>query len=579
MSDARAAPNPKWLLASSAKSHAPPSSARLWQVLMSTRVALGLVLAVAAVVLSIFGGASTPLAALCVAYASYAVYERVRGQAPSSLAQFDRHWPRSVGVDVLMFAGIHGAQIAGLNYASLFILPVLTAAVLGSSLLSMATAAAASLFLLADAWWFTTAAGDMTPRLAQAGLFGMGFFGVALTAHPLAQRLAEEEALARASESVARMQTLVNQHVIEVLSDGVLMVDANGVVHSLNPAAQRMLQPPGRAARSAPFVLAGEASWHELAQLAAQSFVQGEQTTEIMVRWPDAAPRRLLAKSKMVNLVGNPGTALCVVYLEDLRDIEARVRTEKLAAMGRMSAAVAHEIRNPLAAISQANGLLAEGELAATQQRLVRIIHTNSQRLGRIVNDVLSVSRADGSGVSAQWHSLSLRADLEAIADEWRMQNGVGSRLEVISIPDCTVRFQSEHLRQVMVNLLDNAARYASSGVASIRLYAELQVNEVSVCVWSDGQPLDASVQAHLFEPFFSSESRSSGLGLFISRELCERHGASISYQRLHHSGQAGNCFEVRCLVVDAPANRPIDGVALLSQGPNPGSSFFNSSL
>jgi two-component system sensor histidine kinase PilS (NtrC family) len=94
------------------------------------------------------------------------------------------------------------------------------------------------------------------------------------------------------------------------------------------------------------------------------------------------------------------------------------------------------------------------------------------------------------------------------------------------------VRFDSDHLRRVLVNLLDNALRYAGERPDSIRVSTRNANGQASLHVWSDGAPLEPSVQRHLFEPFFSSESRSSGLGLFICRELCDRHGAVMGYER-----------------------------------------------
>jgi two-component system, NtrC family, sensor histidine kinase PilS len=236
--------------------------------------------------------------------------------------------------------------------------------------------------------------------------------------------------------------------------------------------------------------------------------------------------------------------------------LEARVRKEKLAAMGRMSAAVAHEIRNPLAAISQANALLVESGQSDLQRMLSRIVADNSRRLGRIVDDVLSVSRADAAEQFAAESQLELKGVLEGICKDWALQNPeqLGTdmdRLLVESLPAGLIRFDADHLRQVVFNLLDNAARHASSAPQAIRVMARLDTDRASIAVWSDGPPLDAAVEEHLFEPFFSSQSRSSGLGLYISRELCERHAAGIAYRRVTsvHVGnaRAGNLFEVEC--------------------------------
>jgi two-component system sensor histidine kinase PilS (NtrC family) len=123
--------------------------------------------------------------------------------------------------------------------------------------------------------------------------------------------------------------------------------------------------------------------------------------------------------------------------------------------------------------------------------------------------------------------------------------------------------FDPEHLRRVLVNLLDNARRYASRQSESIQVSGhETPVARVLLGVWSDGPPMEQSVERHLFEPFFSSESRSSGLGLYICRELCEGHGATIAYQRSKRTARGlameGNEFFVsfrQPSPVDTPAS------------------------
>jgi two-component system sensor histidine kinase PilS (NtrC family) len=473
-----------------------------------------------------------------------------------------RQWLATIGVDLLAFSLLHWLALgSGLNFGALLVLPVLMSGVLTSRLLALGTAAMVALMLLVVAWLGASGA-DLPALLLQSALAGLGLFIITLLAGELAGRLAREELAARGSLEVARQQAQLNRLVIQEMADGVLVVDRRLRVRAANPAARALLVDQGLSP-PAPFSLGDRASWAALRQAVERALDHGawpEAGREVAVDFGGGQQRGLrlrvrfmrgrglddLAAARESSRAGasaqaasatseanGQGEPLAVLLLEDVRTAQARIRQEKLAAMGRISAGIAHEIRNPLAAISQANALLLEDELPAAQQRLARMVADNVERLKRIVDDVMEV--APGAEPSA--HPIDATATVSAAAAEWaataQMPLGADSRLRAeLPAAPLGVIFDAEHLRRVLVNLLDNAHRHASGepGAIYLRLFAR-DDGWVVLSLLSDGAPIGVDVERYLFEPFFSTRSRGSGLGLYICRELCERYGASIEYR------------------------------------------------
>jgi two-component system sensor histidine kinase PilS (NtrC family) len=229
-----------------------------------------------------------------------------------------------------------------------------------------------------------------------------------------------------------------------------------------------------------------------------------------------------------------------------------------------MSTAVAHEIRNPLAAIAQANELLEEDLREPAHKRLSQMVRQNAQRLGKIVDEVLDIARVKDESGGNSFSRLNLDQSVRAMAADWSQQTGREQALQLdLNASDVVVSFDPDHLRRVLINLLDNAVRHTESSNGTIRIHTSVSPAKRGILkVWSAGAPLEKSVQQHLFEPFFSSQSRSSGLGLYICRELCERHQAVISYQRarrdgIHSDGGEGNEFSVAFRSERAAAGTP----------------------
>lgn len=514
---------------------------RLWRGFMTARTTLGLVLMLLQARLMWVSPADGLMPLLvCAAYFGTALSVRLRTPASPLGSKLNARWLLTVGVDLMTFASLQLLQGSAINYTPLFALPVLIASVLGSTLLSLGAAALVTLMLFAHATWLTLLAPwNANTHFLQAALTGMGCFAIAVIANQVSRRLASVELQAQHNQLAAEVQGQVNELVIQSLTDGILIVDQYGQIRSANPSAHQLLSHNPRTTISA-VNLNDRPGWHALRDVVLRSFVQqSAQEAEIEVRHAGFGSRQLRVRTQMTNRQQDDALDLCVVFLQDQLEVQARIRAEKLASMGRMSAAVAHEIRNPLAAISQANALLTEDLSDAGQRQLAHMVQQNTERLERIVQDILHLTHTPNEeGSSPAVVMADLTQATHRICRDWQNQHHVTQAL-LLDLPNTAppVWFEGEHLRRILVNLLDNAARYATGKDASMQVHigqvpSDEAAPQVCLRVWSDGSPLAPSVEQHLFEPFFTSESRSSGLGLYICRELCESHGALMAYER-----------------------------------------------
>jgi two-component system sensor histidine kinase PilS (NtrC family) len=434
------------------------------------------------------------------------------------------------------------AAIAVLTYASggissglgLLLLTIIAAAsLIARGRLSLFYAALASIALLLEHTYDVLRHDAPVAQYAQAGLLAASYFMVAWVAHALAKYALESQALAARREIDFENMAQVSEHVIQDLKDGVLVVDGHGLIRQFNASAERIL---GSLAER------HDVSLHEYAPELGRRFDAWRQDEQGQAPPADSDGARALA-TRFVP-VGRRRSAGAVIFLEDRTRIEAEARQMKLAALGRLTANIAHEVRNPLGAISHAAELLQEEpEVSETGRRLIAIIQDNSLRLERMVNDVLKLRRGDTAHRETFRVADYLRTFVEQFCQIEKLDPGVFA-LELNSDPH--VLFDRSHLNQVMWNLCRNAVRHCRRITGSIRLVVKSDPAEATtrIDVIDDGPGVPPALRSHLFEPFFTTAAGGTGLGLYIAREVCEANKARLEYVETEHGGH----FRVFCV-------------------------------
>lgn len=347
--------------------------------------------------------------------------------------------------------------------------------------------------------------------IVQAGFLSTGFFATAILARLLGQRLMLNEELARQRGESLDNQSRISQRVIERMQDGVLVVNRDACVLRYNPIAETMLG-----------ALPVDAQLAKYAPLLAEALANRQRVAE-GVEFSGADGQMLRARFEETASSGGE----VLIFLEDVGRIRERAQQLILASLGRLTASIAHEIRNPLSAIGHAGELLREERRGAMQDRLLNILSDNVARIDRIVADVLELGRRD----RAQLERLSLADACSEFLENFLVSQGVASTVVVFDPGEAHfINFDRAHLHQVLWNLVGNAVRHGQGQPASVHIYATASPGgeRVELHVTDDGVGVPEEVRAHIFEPFFTTHHKGTGLGLFIARELCEANGASL---------------------------------------------------
>jgi two-component system sensor histidine kinase PilS (NtrC family) len=420
-------------------------------------------------------------------------------------------------VDILALTLMMYASGGGKSGLAVMLLVVLAGAgLVGQGRLTVFYAAVATVAVLLEQGYRVLDYGGDPADFLQTGILCIGFFATAISARLLARRVIANERLARQRGIALANQLSISERVIRDMQDGILVVDSGERVRQFNPQAEALL---GVHAPAEPDLASFSVALAE--QFRALRREAGESASLLRV----AGSGKLL-RARFVR-AGESGDAL--IYIEDMGRIQAQAQQLKLAALGRLTANIAHEIRNPLSAISHAAELLREEKRAEKQERLSRIINDNSARLERLVRDVLELGRRD----RAEPEAIRLGRFLEGFLDEFATHEKADRLTFVLdATQDTVLHFDRAHLNQVLWNLLSNALRHCSGGHSSVRIFTRdnISARRAELHIIDDGAGISEETHGKIFEPFFTTHSQGTGLGLYIARELCEANEAVLEW-------------------------------------------------
>lgn len=422
---------------------------------------------------------------------------------------------QSSGLPNLLFVVVAAASVLLDRRLALLYAALVSLAVLGEQFLSMLRG-------FADSYGYT-----------RAGIMGAIFFATALVSSWVAERARESEALAtRRGLDLANLSQ-VNNLIIQNLGSGVVVVDADDRIRQINAAAMRFLDLGGN-------VIGREAGISPQLRNVVAAWRKGGTYTGSL-RGADGT-----LYIPQVQNIGDFRDGSLMIFLENAEKVAEDIQQMKLAALGRLTASIAHEVRNPIGAISHAGQLLEESDhLAAEDRRFVGIIRQQAMRVNEVVESILQLGRRE------QFHPerLEITAWLRDFVMEYCDTNGMP--LDAVELDttgdEVHVRIDPGHLRQILLNLLENARHHAGATedgqLAILRLSRTLGGGTVWLDVVDFGPGIDSSIVNRVFEPFYTHSRSGTGLGLFVARELCECNHATLKYGK---DGDGRSCFRIR---------------------------------
>ncbi len=432
-----------------------------------------------------------------------------------------------IAITLLMHAS--GGVTSG--FGMLLLVAIAGGSVLTQGRIAILFAAMASIAVLTQQIFVWLTSPFPATHYTQAGILGASLFATAFLAHLSAKRIKMSEALAARREIDLANLSQLNEHIISRMQSGILVIDANNRIRLVNESARHMLALESYGE--------GGSIEYVVPKLAGLLKIwRGDHGRPSHLFQHDGTQIKLICSFAGIGRGGADGV---LVFLEDASALTQQAQQLKLASLGRMAASIAHEIRNPLGAISHAGQLLSESSgLTEGDRRLTAMIRKNSIRMNAIIENVLRISR----GKPAKPQLLALKPWLEEFAETFTNANEVSRDSFQVSVqPEAIkVRVDPSQLHQVMWNLCENGLNH-SNGAPRIDLNARISDSTerpyLDIRDAGEGVPEDELEQ--IFEPFFTTRDDGSGLGLYIARELCERNQAALNYV----PSKEGACFRI----------------------------------
>ncbi|MCP4702833.1 MAG: PAS domain-containing protein [Gammaproteobacteria bacterium] len=366
----------------------------------------------------------------------------------------------------------------------------------------------------------------------QAGILGAAFFATAFLAHVLAQRIRANEALADYRGAHLQYLAQLNEQIVQHIQSGIIVIDVLGRLRLFNETAKRLLGINGSLDKAQTLSKIAP-------ELAEQVTLWRTRSTGSQLFRPNAGEVDVLASFTELN---RAGSVSILIMLEDATLTARRAQQLKLASLGRLTASIAHEVRNPLGAISHAGQLLAESpHLPEGDLRLSQIIVDHCRRVNTIVESVLQLSRQREVHTECFDFNPWLKRFAGELAEFCQLNaQQLRVRTNPSEVPIC---FDPNQLHQVLWNLCENGLRYSREKQLELTVAFTKKSGRPYLDVRDHGPGITEEIASQIFEPFFTTESRGTGLGLYIAREICESNQAAL---QLVANSNEGCCFRLR---------------------------------